>query len=129
MPAAIVAGLALTGLGVALAACQGGAGTVPTTRFTDTGSRITGDPAVSARVEIAPEGTAPFDAAITDLQVTTGADLPAPVETTCTDSGGQDVVITLKSGRQLRYEHCAMPDEIARIRDAAFAHDATATNG
>jgi hypothetical protein len=122
---AAVATLALGGMGLGLAACQHGT-TEKSNQFIDTGPRITGDPAVSARVDVIPEGTAPFDAPITELSVSTNDSLPTPVETTCL-GGGQDVILTLKSGRQLDYPFCAMPEEIAAIRDAAWAHDGATT--
>lgn len=93
-----------------------------------TGPRISGDPAVSARVEVIPEGTAPFDVAVTALDTTLPADLPTPVETTCS-GGGQNVVLTLRSGRRLDYPYCAMPDEMYRLRGELWSHDAAGDGG
>jgi hypothetical protein len=92
-----------------------------------TGPWISGDPAVSARVEVIPEGTAPFDVAVAELDATLPAELPPPIETICT-GGGQNVVLTLRSGRRLDYPYCAMPEEMYRLRGELWAHDA-AVNG
>lgn len=124
----VLAGVALSGLGVGVAACQQTSLTETNAPFTDTGPRITGDPAVSAAIEQIPEGTAPFAAPITEMDVTTRGSLPTPVETTCV-GGGQDVVLTLKSGRELHFPFCAMPEEIRQIRDAALVRGRTETTG
>jgi hypothetical protein len=50
------------------------------------------------------------------------------VETTCA-GGGQNVVLTLRSGRRLDYPYCAMPDEIYRLRGELWSHDAAADGG
>jgi hypothetical protein len=120
--------LALGGVGCGLVA-SGGRDTGDTGDQVNSasGPRISGDPAVSARVEVIPEGTAPFDVAVTVLDTTLPADLPTPVKTTCA-GGGQNVVLTLRSGRRLDYPYCAMPSEIYRLRGELWVHD-TAANG
>jgi hypothetical protein len=79
--------------------------------------RVTGDPPISASFEVQPEGTTPPDVAITALDVTVVSDLPVPALTQC---DGLWVDMHLRSGRILRYPPCAMPAEIAELRDSAL---------
>jgi hypothetical protein len=79
--------------------------------------RVQGDPAVSASFEIHPEGTTPPTVAIAALDVSVSDDLPLPATTEC---DGMWVDVHLRSGRVLRYPPCAVPPEIAELRDSAL---------
>jgi hypothetical protein len=57
------------------------------------------------------------DVAITALDVTVRSDLLVPATTEC---DGVWVEVQLRSGRVLRCPPCAMPGEIARLRDSAY---------
>ena len=129
--AAVLAGLAASGFGLSLAACQRTGRLIDDTgpRIIDaTGPRITGDPPVSVGVEVRPEGSSPQAVAITELDVTTSAGLPTPVDTTC-QGGGQDVILTLRSGRKIVYPFCAMPREIHAILNAVWAREGVTITG
>jgi hypothetical protein len=104
--------VALLGVGCGLIASgrDANAPTLPT-------ERVQGDPPVSASFEVQPEGTTPPDVAITALDVSVRADLPLPAATQC---DGMWVDVHLRSGRVLRYPPCAMPTEIAALRDSAL---------
>ena len=109
--------MALLGVGCGLVASHDGAtgARLPT-------ERVQGDPPVSAGFEVQPEGTTPPDVAISDLDVAVRADLPLPATTDCP---GTWVVLRLRSGRVLRYPPCAMPEEIATVRDSALRAGST----
>jgi hypothetical protein len=109
-----VAGLAavlLLGVGCGLIASGG-----PTQPPLPT-ERVQGDPPLSASFEVQPEGTTPPDVAIAALDVTVRSDLPVPAATDC---DGLWVDVHLRSGRVLRYPPCAMPAEIAALRDSSL---------
>jgi hypothetical protein len=85
--------------------------------------RVQGDPPVTVAFEVRPEGTTPPDVAITALGATVPADLPLPAATTC---DGMWVDLHLHSGRVLRYPPCAMPPEVAALRDRGLQAGARA---
>jgi hypothetical protein len=103
--------LLLLGVGCGLIASGGTTETpLPTERVQD-------DPAVTVGFEIQPEGTTPPDVAAGALDAPIASDLPLPAATTC---DGTWVDVHLRSGRVLRYPPCAMPPEIAALRDSAL---------
>jgi hypothetical protein len=104
--------LALAGVGCGLIA-SGGSPNGPALPI----ERVQGDPPVSASFEVQPEGTTPSDVAITALDVSVRSDLPVPATTQC---DGMWVDVRLRSGRVLRYPPCAVPPEIAAVRDSAL---------
>jgi len=110
-PTAGLAAVLLLGVGCGLIASGGRSGPVLPTE------RVQGDPPVTVGYEVQPEGTTPPDVAITALAVTARSDLPVPAATDC---DGLWVDVHLRSGRVLRYPPCAMPPEIAALRDRAL---------
>jgi hypothetical protein len=112
-----LAAVLLLGVGCGLIASGGTTATpLPT-------ERVQGDPPVTIGFEIQPEGTTPPDVAVTAVGATVPSDPPLPSTTTC---DGMWVDVHLASGRVLRYPPCAMPPEIAAVRDGALRAGETA---
>ena len=96
-----------------------GCGAAASGGFPPVTERIVDDPPVSASVEFQgnAEGTTPQAAAITSLDIDVRTDLPEPAVTTCDGAG---VGVVLRSGRDIHYPPCAMPREIAELRDSLY---------
>jgi hypothetical protein len=87
--------------------------------------RVQGDPPATIGYEwvAGAEGTTPPDTPVSELDVSVRDDLPVPATTEC---GGLAIDVRLRSGRVLRYPPCAVPPEIAAMRDSSFRHMETA---
>ena len=112
-------GLLLLGVGCGLIA-SGGSTTAPLPT-----ERVQGDPPVTVGYAFVAgaEGSTPQDTPVSELDVSVRDDLPVPATTEC---GGLAIDVHLRSGRVLRYPPCAVPPEIAAMRDSSLRHQDTA---